>query len=194
MSALGNALTAILGLTGGPGTGKKTIAPLAAGRLGLGCISLNELALAHGLVKAGVREGEVDTRRMRREVSGEIPAPSLVFGHLLPYVLDPASLDRVVVLRCDPRVLKTRLAERGYPPRKVTENVEAELIGVVSADAYDAFGGSRTFEVDTSRSSPAAAAEEVAGAFRGSPRTKPRIDWTGGYDSGEKLRSLLSEA
>lgn len=179
----------IIGVTGTPGGGKKTVSPLAAKMLGLRCLGVNDLALSHGLLAPG---DEVDTRKMRALLSREVPGPALVYGHLLPYVVRPSLADRVAVLRCEPRVLKRRLAARGYLPRKVAENVEAELIGIVSADSYDAFGDAKTFEVDTTRLGPSEAAREVEEVVRGAT-PRPRIDWTRGYDSGEKLRSLLSE-
>ena len=176
-----------MGVTGSPGTGKKTVSPLVAKILGLPLVSLNEIATKYRLLDP--ETGEVDTRAMRRKVASAVDRPSLAFGHLLPYVVAPRSLDRAVVLRCEPSVLKKRLARRGYPPSKVTENVEAELIGVVSADAFDAFGTGKTSEVDTTGSTPAEAAREVVAALGG--KGGHRIDWTTDYGSGAKLRSLL---
>jgi len=185
-------LGGIVGITGSPGTGKKSVSPLVARTLGLPCISLNELALSHGLV-AGGDEGEVDTIRMRKMVADEIKGPAVLFGHILPYVLGRSKVSRCIVLRCEPSVLKRRLVERGYSLPKLTQNLEAELIGVVSADAYKVFGAVKTFEVATTHSSPSDAAKVVAATVRGDSRPLTRIDWTAGYDS-EKLRSLLSGA
>ena len=179
----------ILGITGTPGTGKKTIAPVVARYLHTSCSSLDDIARGHRLLRRG---GEVDTREMQRWVPRDVTPPALVYGHLLPYVVPPGVLDRVVVLRCEPNVLKRRLVRRGYPPGKVAENVEAELIGVVSADAYDRCGPAKTSEVDTSISPPKETALDVAELLRGPRNPPPRIDWTLGYDSAEKLSSLLS--
>ena len=180
----------IIGVTGTPGTGKKSVSPLVADALHLKSLGLNELARELGAV--GRRGGVVDADLLRGRIARSVRGPVLLHGHLLPYVLDRKSVQRVVVLRCAPDVLKKRLSGRGYPARKVEENVEAELIGVVSADAFAAFGRAKTFEFDTTRSAPSEAAGEVAGLLRRrSPAT--RIDWTLDYDSGAKLRSLLSE-
>ena len=179
----------IIGVTGSPGTGKKSISPLLAAALGLECLGVNDLA--RELRSLGRRAGGVDVDLLRDRIPQRVHGPALLYGHLLPYVLDRKSVQKVVVLRCTPGVLKKRLARRGYPARKVEENVEAELIGVVSADAYGAFGDSKTFEFDTTRSTPSEAAERIVGLMR-KGRPAPRIDWTLGYDSGAKLRSLLS--
>ena len=181
----------IFGITGTPGTGKKTVAPAVAKELKAGCTGLNEIALKHGLRSSPAGEVMVDPREMRRWVARDVRAPAVVHGHLLPYAVPPRAVQRVVVLRCEPRVLKARLMARGYPRTKVTENVEAELIGVVSADAYDAFGAGKTSEVDTSSTTPAEAAAAVASALLGRVHPRGRIDWTLGYDSA-KLVSRLS--
>ncbi|MDE1852797.1 MAG: AAA family ATPase [Thaumarchaeota archaeon] len=182
----------ILGITGTPGTGKKSVAPLVAEALGRKLLGLNELARAHGLLERTADESEVDTEELRKKLRESDLGPALVFGHLLPYVFEKGSLERVVVLRCEPSVLKGRLAARGYPRTKVLDNVEAELIGLVSSDAHDAFGKDRTFELDTTRSTPAQAARKAALILGGKPGSAARIDWTRTYGSGAKLRSLLS--
>lgn len=187
-------LAGIVGITGSPGTGKKTISPLVAKELRLDCLSLNEFASSQGLLKRGEAEGTVDTGEMRSKLAPRLAGPGVAYGHLLPYVVGSDSVEKVAVLRCEPKVLKRRLLARGYPPRKVAENVEAELIGVVSADAYEAFGGRKTFEVDTTRSSPRRLAGEISAVVLGAAWASPRIDWTTRYDSGAKLRSLLSVA
>lgn len=45
----------------------------------------------------------------------------------------------VVVLRTDNTVLYDRLARRGYPLKKVTENVECEIARVVLDEALDSY-------------------------------------------------------
>ena len=181
----------IIGITGTPGTGKKSIAPIVAERLGARCLSLNELAMSYGL--ATRESGAVDTKKLRAKINRYLSGNAVVHGHLLPYVLPPSAVSKVVVLRCEPGVLKERLRIRGYGSSKIVENVEAELIGVISSDAFDTYGRTRTREVDTTGASPVdmAGAVEVALA---NPREVPRIDWTLDYDSGAKLRLLLSTA
>lgn len=99
---------------------------------------------------------------------------------------------KVVVLRSDPVVLKNRLVERGYPRDKVIANVEAELIGLVSSEAFGTFGERRTFEIDTSKTSPAEASRLAVNGIRGNSGPRKKIDWTTNYNSARKLKSLLS--
>jgi adenylate kinase len=182
-------LNGILGITGTPGTGKKSIAPLVAELLGAECFSINELARDHGYAEAKGDDYEVDTKGLRRKIASLVPRPSVLHGHLLPAVLGRSLAERVVVLRCEPGVLGGRLRDRGYPGPKVRANLEAELIGLVASEAYNAFGA-LTCEFDTTSTAPPAAAAAVVRLAERKAAGR-RIDWTRRYDSALKLRSLL---
>ncbi len=184
----------VVGICGTPGTGKKTIAPRVAELLGLpGAVSINSLA----------PEGasDVDPKQLRRALLRSKPPRIVLVGHLLPDVLRRPEAAFVAVLRCDPAVLRNRLSERGYPPKKVTENVEAELIGVLLYECVKTYGGDLVREYDTTAAPPDATARAIArdakvapvgGAKLARKRTSSWIDWTLDYDSSSKLRSLLS--
>jgi adenylate kinase len=180
-----------LGITGTPGTGKKTLAPSVARLLGLPCISLNGL-----LTPREVAEDSpgADPRRLRTRLLGRARGTNVVFGHMVPDVLTKGELERVVVLRCNPSVLRLRLHQRGYSAEKVTGNVEAELIGVVAAACISKFGRRKVAEFDTTASGVRNSAEAVAGLLQSSRSPGAPIDWVPLYSSAEKLRSLLSEA
>lgn len=182
------------GLTGTPGTGKKTLAPLVASKLRLQCISLNELAVSAGAQATGSPEVEIDVSFLKSKLPRMLHGPSLLYGHLLPYVIGRDFVRRVVVLRCEPSELKKRLVERGYSPEKVIENVEAELIGLLSSDSLKAFGKSKVLEYDTTPSDSAKASSSIAKMIGMASRPDSLIDWTLSYDTPSKLRSLLSAA
>jgi adenylate kinase len=183
----------IVGICGTPGTGKKTVAPMVATLLGLApATSLNSLA-PRGVV-------EVDPRVLRRELLKLSPPARVIFGHLLPHVLRKSEAGFVAVLRCEPLILRDRLAERGYPAAKVIENVEAELIGVVLDECVRRFGGDLVREYETTSASPKEVAKAIArdakAAMARSGRAARRkapawIDWTLDYGSSSKLRSLF---
>ncbi len=178
----------IVGVSGTPGTGKKTVAPLVASIMGLPQLSLNSLAPRRG--------DEVDTGALRRKLLAAFPGRAVLFGHLLPHVLTRREASFVAVLRCDPMVLRGRLEARGYPRSKVRENVEAELIGVVLSECVKRFGPDIVREYDTTSSTPRSVAKAIASdAGRSDGRKTPRaawIDWTLDYGSPTKLRSLLA--
>jgi broad-specificity NMP kinase len=146
---------------------------------------------------------------LRASIIDSTPAHAVLHGHLLPHVLGKGEVELVAVLRCEPSVLRARLLERGYPQAKVTENVEAELIGVLLDECVARFGEDLVREYDTTSSSP----KEVAGSIardamtrgtrkgrmkknkngRGGVEPLAWIDWTLDYDSSSKLRSLLGK-
>lgn len=47
--------------------------------------------------------------------------------------------DLIVVLRADNEVLYPRLEKRNYAPKKITENVTAEIMQVVADEARDSY-------------------------------------------------------
>jgi adenylate kinase len=181
----------LVGVTGSPGTGKKTVAPILAKLLDAPLVDLNALAKRMATPSRG--EYQVDVGLLRQRLKALNPAGSVVFGHLLSDVLRRSEVAFVAVLRCEPSALKSRLESRGYERQKVTENVEAELIGVVLDSSVRRFGEDRVREYDTTSTSPAALARRMAGDYkRGRGATAPWIDWTLDYDSPSKLRSLFS--
>ncbi len=147
-------------------------------------------------------ELEVDPGKLRRELLKVLPSRAVVHGHMLPDVLRPSEVQFVALLRCEPLVLRDRLRKRNYDAEKVTQNVEAELIGVLLDECVTTFGAGRVREYDTTEASPREVARAIArdvealAASTGKRRAPPSrwIDWTLAYDSSSKLRSLLSGA
>ena len=181
-----------LGITGTPGTGKKSVSPILASLLGRDLLEINALAIPRSVPD---KKGElvVDVKTLASELRRRGLSDSVVSGHLLADVLSRPELDFVAVLRCDPAVLKRRLVSRGYPHEKIIENVEAELIGVVLDSAVRRFGASRVHEYDSTRTKPASLAKRIAHDYTaGVPQAGPWRDWTLDYDSSTRLRSLLS--
>lgn len=183
-------MAAYIGMTGTPGTGKKTLAPTVASRLGIPCHSLNDPAYITTVARRRGGETEVDPLALGKRVSAMTEGPCLLYGHLLPYAFGPGAFSKVVVLRCDPAVLRARLAKRRYGEGKIAENVEAELIGIISSDAVAAFGRDRVTEVDTSRGSVSAVTARIVKRLNSRGELES-IDWVRTYGSAAKLRSLL---
>ena len=55
----------------------------------------------------------------------------------------------MIVLRVRPEILRLRLEKRDYSELKVRENLEAEAMGVCTAEAYDIYGENIS-EIDAS--------------------------------------------
>jgi adenylate kinase len=70
--------------------------------------------------------------------------------------------DRVVVLRCHPETIESRLVERGESPETAAENAESEALDVILSEAVAEHGAENVYEVDATDRDP----EEVADAIR----------------------------
>jgi adenylate kinase len=181
----------LLGVTGTPGVGKKTVSSLLAARLSYSTLDLNRIAFTGPAKKP--RSSEVDTKLLRAKCKGLLLSRCVVVGHLLPDVFRGRELDFVAVLRCEPSVLKRRLVSRGYDAEKVITNVEAELIGVVLDSALRSLDPLVVHEYDSTRTSPERLAKRIASDYTHHARqTRGWIDWTLRYTSSDKLRSALS--
>ncbi len=177
----------LVALSGTPGTGKSTLAHLASVRLGVHLVDLGVLAKECGALTSydGARKSwDVDLERLQQAVEG-LPrqqGTSLLVGHAA-HLLD---VPLVVVLRTDPRVLRERLGQRGWPTSKVDENVEAETLDTITIEAVEERGIDAVVELDTSSAGIEVLLEQLQQVLAGE-RAKYR---PGGIDySGRLLES-----
>jgi adenylate kinase len=164
-----------IGLTGSPGTGKKTIGRTLSRITGLEFVSINDYAVKNRMGRRVGSEFSVDAKRLygRIETKGRV-----VSGHLLPYVVPNRQLDLVVLLRCSPNVLKRRYASRDYSIEKMRENIEAEMIGVLAAACLEEYDLQKIVEFDTTRAKPESTSKRVLDIIKGKERpTFGSVDW-----------------
>ena len=162
-------------ITGTPGTGKSSSCAELI-RLGYVVVDLAQFAAEKGLLRKGRKAGTpaiVDVERLRKV---PFPEGDLVFvcSHL-SHLLDA---DKVIVLRCSPKVLEKRLRARGWPDAKIRENVEAEAIDLFTVEAMQRC--KKVYEVDSTKLDSAEAARQIIEIVKGSVKGhKPgRIDWS----------------
>ena len=140
-------MTAIF-ITGTPCTGKTTVASKLKGHV----IKINDFARSHGFI-IGVDEQKgyeiIDIEKLSGHVCEMIENTDevLIFEGHVTHLLDGA--DMVIVLRLKPEILEVRLKARNYSDSKIRENLEAEALGVCSAEAYDKYG-EKVHEIDAS--------------------------------------------
>ncbi len=159
-------------VTGTPGVGKTTIAPLLAARLGIRDVrGIREWAHAVGAVVG--RDDADDADVIDLDVlDATLPEGDvLVEGHMA-HLLD---VDRVVVLRLHPDTLRSRMEARGYKAEKVQENLEAEMMDLILQEALD--GCDHVTQVDTTGRSPEEVARACAPAGHLTGDMEP-VDWT----------------
>lgn len=76
-------------------------------------------------------------------------------------------VDRVVVLRCRPETVESRLLERGESSATAAENAESEALDVILSEAVSTHGMGNVYEVDTTDRAPEAVADAVREAIEG---------------------------
>ena len=135
-------------ITGTPATGKTIISKELSERLGWRLISINDIAkeLDAYLGEDEKRNAKIlDMEKIKESLKG-IKENVIIEGH----VSHEIPCDIVIVLRCNPDILEKRLKKR-YPdrPEKVKENLEAEILGVITSDAVQQ--NEKVYEVDTSK-------------------------------------------
>ena len=150
-----------IALTGTPGTGKTSVSKVLRDR-GYDVLDMTQYIKEHDL-----RE-EYDPDRDTYDVDVERLNDALAHyddvifeGHLAHFM----DVDSVIVLRCHPDVMKTRLEARGYDESKVLENIQAEVLDVILFEAVES--DIPTFCVDTSHCDVNKTADEIEDVMKG---------------------------
>ena len=163
----------LVALTGTPGTGKTSVAKVLKEKYSV--IHLNELKEFYLDYDEERGSYEVDIEGLRRKFSSFEHSGTVIleghFSHEMP-------VDIVIVLRCLPDELRRRLEKRKYPEEKVRENVEAEAMGLITAESIGIQGGDRVYEVDTTGIDKEEVARDVEEILNGrGERFKRRVNY-----------------
>lgn len=162
-------------VTGTPGTGKSTVVDLLDtdadadtgpfdAEFDLDVVHLNEVIREEGLTTDHdeARDSAVaDMDALADYLDGR---EDVLFESHLAHHFDA---DRVVVLRCHPETLVTRLRERGESETKADENADSEALDVILAEAVDRHGANSVYEIDTTDRTPKETASAIAEVVRG---------------------------
>ena len=142
----------VIFISGTPCTGKTTLSDLLASKLDCRLIKINDLAIENDFI-LGIDEDKgykvIDVDRLNEKVLEIISQNDdlLIFEGHLAHLCGGA--DKVIILRVRPEILETRLMARDYSKAKIRENLEAEAMGVCTAEAYDIYGD-KVSEIDVS--------------------------------------------
>ena len=141
----------IIFISGTPCTGKTTISEKLSEKLNWELVKINDLAISNNLV-LGIDDDKgykiIDVYALNETLLGIISKSDnlIVEGHLSHLC---SGADKLIVLRCRPEILKERLALRNYSSSKINENLEAEAMGVCSAESLDIYDNN-VYELDVS--------------------------------------------
>ncbi|MFB6088333.1 MAG: adenylate kinase family protein [Candidatus Aenigmatarchaeota archaeon] len=164
----------LIAITGTPGTGKTTVSKKLSEYLSYEYVSVNDLARKKGYIigKDEERDAEeVDIVKLR---GLELVGDKVLDGHLSHFI--PS--DITIVLRCRPDVLKKRIQGKGWNDEKVQENLEAEILGIISSETKSE--QERVHEIDNTSKSPDETVEEIIDVVDGDESIET-IDWLEGY-------------
>lgn len=140
-------------ITGTPGTGKSTLSAEISTNLGLRHIDLSEFAKERHLL-AG-HDDTLNCDYLHEDAVLDALEPIMADGGV---VLDHHSSDwfperwiqMVVALRTTTEALYDRLQERRYAPRKLEQNMQAEIMQVCRDEAKESYPKARFIELDSS--------------------------------------------
>jgi adenylate kinase len=172
-------------ITGNPGVGKHTSAKIIAEKIDAEIIDINDVAIDNNATRKNIALGfDVDVKKLVRLLEKLLKTKRdlVIVGHLAPYVLKPAGISLVAVLRRSPYELEKTLKKRGYSVDKVRENVASEILGTLLYDSLKTFGKGKVAEFDTTGKSPEETADKMLAALQKNTRSKPKpkllgIDW-----------------
>jgi len=175
-----------ISISGTPCTGKTEVSKLLSKKLDYKLMQVNELAEKLNAFTGYDKKREckiLDMDKLEKEIN-EIKGNVVIEGHtshLFP-------VDLVIVLRCNPETLKKRLEKR-YPtnPSKVQENLEAEILGVITSEAV--MNNKRVYETDTSDKSEEESVNDILKILKGETEGFKigKIDWLEKYSDWIEL-------
>jgi len=183
-------------VTGPPGTGKTTVSTILSERLGARHIELSRFSIENGYVIEDDVERDTKVVDMGalgsavRDIIDKSVSPVIIDGHYAHELIEEPVISFLFVLRKRPWDLKSVLEARQYSSDKVWENLESEIMGVITGDALELIPSSKVIEVDISDQSPQETVNQIHRMIEGGAALgNPIIDWVA---HPETLRLLLS--
>ncbi|MDD1725361.1 MAG: adenylate kinase family protein [Euryarchaeota archaeon] len=164
-----------IALTGTPGTGKTAISTVLKDEFGLKVVDLNKVIRAFQYYVGWDDHrncGVVDLEALRVHPFEDGLVLEGHISHHLP-------VDRVIVLRTNPAVLRGRLQEKDFSENKIRENIEAEILDVILVEALE-LHGNNVYEVDSTEGLRATAqlVWEITQGYALERFVVGRFDWT----------------
>lgn len=173
-------------LSGTPGVGKHTIAiTLSSFFNKVTIVDINKIILSEGLLIPSKKRGNhnVDIQKsfdfLTLLLSKKEYQDSIIVGHLAPYVIDPLLVDLAVILRRSPYELRKIYEDRSYSQTKISDNIVAEILGIISYDALKNFEFSKLSELEIATSVlPSLSAQKIVNMYMDKKqRSFGNIDW-----------------
>jgi len=143
-----------LGITGTPGVGKTTISKKIGEYYKLKALNERVFALDKGIGSFDTEENELVVpldklqEKLRELLKNEENV--IVEGHMLCEI--KLDFDYLVLIRCHPELLETRLEAKGYKAEKIQDNVFCEGIEYCKKHALRNYSKEKIIEVESRKS------------------------------------------
>ncbi len=111
---------------------------------------------------------------------------NIVEGHVAHII----KADKVFVLRCSPPILIKRMRKKGWGAAKIKENIEAEILDVITTEALEMNKKNNVVEIDTSMRSPSQIAALI-GKILNNHRLQRKYS-AGSIDWSERYKKYLT--
>jgi adenylate kinase len=174
----------IFSLTGTPGTGKTSIAEQLKIQ-DITIVDVNDFAITHDCVIEYDHERDtqiIDMEKLNIQICKEQYEQKLICieGHL-SHLLQ--CIEKVIVLRCHPKELLSRLQKKGWNRTKIQENLDAEMLDIILCESINQHDESNTYEIDTTNSNPIQCSsiiiDLIRHGFKNDTRVSPgKVDWS----------------
>ena len=173
-------------LSGTPGVGKHTIATTLSSLFDkVTIVDINKIILSEDLLIPSQKRGnhDVDIQKsldfLTLLLSKKEYQDSIIVGHLAPYVIDPLLVDLAVILRRSPYELIKIYEDRSYSQTKISDNIVAEILGIISYDALKNFEFSKLSELEIANGVlPSLSAQKIVNMYKDKKqRSFGNIDW-----------------
>jgi adenylate kinase len=168
----------LIALSGTPGVGKTKAAEILRSR-GHSIVNLNQLAEEKEFVVGYDEDRDskiIDVDALDEYIIDHFVGKDFVLEGHLSHLL---SVDLAIILRCDPLVLEQRLKDKGWPQKKIKENVGAEILDVIKVEAFEVLD--KVYEIDTTQRSSEEVVDTIEGITEGNYED-PKIDWLQKYE------------
>jgi adenylate kinase len=122
----------------------------------------------------------VNMKSLKKTIQKElknIGTSVIIDGHYSHELLNDSEVDYVFVLRKAPWELQKVLKLRKYAKKKILENIEAEILGIIMQEAKEKFIKEKLFEIDGTQKTSERIALEIQDIIDGKTTNSHSIDW-----------------
>ncbi len=178
----------IIAVSGTPGIGKTSATKELKKILDFNTISIKSLVARQKIPSAYDKKRDtkiISIRDLKKGARKEVKKDriNVIEGHLA-HLLDA---DLVIILRCRPDVLEGRMKNKGWKTGKISENIQSEILDVITAEALENNKRVKVLEIDTTYKNPEQIAVTIKKILNSYGRQKKyiagKIDWSEKYAS-----------